>query len=130
LGHAEVHGVSRRRTGREPASHFAKWYAWSDAVAAGGQRVGGYPVAGFGKTLRGTDEMITDGPCAESKDLVTGDLIIDVPSIEVAVSIARDCPVFEFDGSVEVVPCSIVTKKPEDAISRPVSLDASRRRRA
>jgi len=43
--------------------------------------VGGYPVAGFGKTLRGTDEMITDGPCAEPKDLVTGDLIIDVPSI-------------------------------------------------
>ena len=43
-------------------------------------------------------------PYAELKDLVTGNLVIEVASIEVAAELALGCPIFAFDGSVEVRP--------------------------
>ncbi len=48
--------------------------------------------------------MVTDGPYAESKDLVTGSLVIGAVSLEDAVGVARTCPTYEFGGSVEVRP--------------------------
>ena len=48
--------------------------------------------------------MVTDGPYAESKDLVTGSLIVEAASLEDAIDVARTCPTYEFGGSVEVRP--------------------------
>jgi hypothetical protein len=48
--------------------------------------------------------VVADGPYAESKDLVTGSLIIAAASLEDAVEVARSCPTYEFGGSVEVRP--------------------------
>jgi hypothetical protein len=45
---------------------------------------------------------VTDGPYAESKDLVTGSLVIEAASLQEATELAMECPVFEFGGSVEV----------------------------
>jgi hypothetical protein len=54
--------------------------------------------------MRGRDRVVTDGPYAESKDLVTGSLVLQAASLDEAVQLARDCPVFDFGGSVEVRP--------------------------
>ena len=48
--------------------------------------------------------MVTDGPYAESKDLVTGSMIFEAASLEDAIDVARTCPTYEFGGSVEVRP--------------------------
>jgi hypothetical protein len=48
--------------------------------------------------------VVTDGPYAESKDLVTGSMIIEAASLEDAIEVARTCPTYEFEGSVEVRP--------------------------
>jgi len=88
----------------EMQAHLAKWYAWSDAIAAAGRRHGGQALAREGKTLRGRERLVTDGPYAESKDLVAGSLVISADSIDDAVATARDCPVFDYGGSVEVRP--------------------------
>jgi hypothetical protein len=48
--------------------------------------------------------VVTDGPYAESKDLVTGSMIIEADSLQDALDVARTCPTYEFDGSVEVRP--------------------------
>jgi hypothetical protein len=66
----------------------------------------GQPLDHAGKTVRGRDKVVTDGPYAESKDLVSGTLVIEAASLEEASELARDCPIFEFDGSVEVRPVS------------------------
>jgi hypothetical protein len=47
---------------------------------------------------------MTDGPFAESKDMITGSLLIEAKSLDEAAELARQCPVFEYDGSVEVRP--------------------------
>jgi hypothetical protein len=96
----------------ELQAHVAKWYTWSDELARQGRRnagtlcaVGGHgPVAHPGATVRGHDRLVTDGPYAESKDLVTGTLVIEAASLEDAIEVARTCPTYEFDGSVEVRP--------------------------
>ena len=85
-------------------AHLAKWYAWSDELRREGRRNAGTPLANGGKAVRGHERAVTDGPYAESKDLVTGAMVIYAASLDDAVDVARRCPTYEFDGSVEVRP--------------------------
>jgi hypothetical protein len=90
----------------EIQQHLAKWNAWTNALLASGKHSGGQPLEhpASGKTIRGRDRVVTDGPYAESKDLVSGTLIVEAASLAEAAEIAEGCPIFEFDGSVEVRP--------------------------
>jgi hypothetical protein len=85
-------------------AHVEKWYRWSDELARDGRRNVGTALDNTGKSVGGHERIVTDGPYAESKDLVTGALIIDAASLEDAVDVARQCPTYEFGGSVEVRP--------------------------
>lgn len=85
-------------------AHMKKWYTWRDQMARAGHEPAGQALENHGKTLRGRGQTITDGPFTESKDLVTGTMMITAGSLDEAVTLARDCPIFEFDGSVEVRP--------------------------
>ena len=97
----------------EIQQHLAKWNAWSNGLMAAGKLVGGQPLAHppTGKTVRGRDRVVTDGPYAESKDLVSGTLIVEAPSLEDAADLARGCPILELDGSVEVRPVLVPPSK-------------------
>ena len=86
----------------EMQAHIRKWYAWSDALAAKGYELHGQPLDRRGRTIRGRERVVTDGPYAETKDLVTGSMTITAGSLEEAVELAHDCPAFELGGSVEV----------------------------
>ena len=85
-------------------AHLQRWYAWSDELARQGRRNVGTPLDNGGKAVRGQELFVTDGPYAESKDLVTGAMLIDAVSLDDAVEVARGCPTYEFGGSVEVRP--------------------------
>lgn len=90
----------------EIQAHLARWNAWTNGLLAAGKLAGAQPLEHppSGKTLRGRDRVVTDGPYAESKDLVSGTLVVEAASLDDAAALARDCPIFEFDGSVEVRP--------------------------
>jgi hypothetical protein len=87
----------------ELQAHVEKWYRWSDELARQG-RAGdnGTALENSGATVRGHERIVTDGPYAESKDLVTGVIIVEAASLEDAIDVARACPIYEFGGSVEV----------------------------
>ena len=85
-------------------AHLQRWYDWSDELAREGRRNAGSPLDGAGRTVGGHGRVVTDGPYAESKDLVTGAMVIDAASLDDALAVARRCPTFEFGGSVEVRP--------------------------
>lgn len=87
----------------ELQAHVEKWYRWSEELARQGRRNAGTALDGPGATVRGR-ELVTDGPYAESKDLVTGSMVIEAASLEDAVEVARACPTYEYGGSVEVRP--------------------------
>jgi hypothetical protein len=47
---------------------------------------------------------VTDGPYAESKDLVLGFLVVQARDLDEAAQLALDCPIAREGGSVEVRP--------------------------
>jgi len=97
----------------ELQAHLARWNAWTDGLLASGRLAGAQPLAHppTGKTVRGRDRVVTDGPYAESKDLVSGTVVIEAASLDEAAELARGCPILEYDGSVEVRPVLDVAKK-------------------
>jgi hypothetical protein len=72
--------------------HLAKWNAWTNALLTAGRHAGGQPLEhpGTRKTIRGRARVVTDGPYAESKDLVSGTLVVEATSLQ---SGSRACPV-------------------------------------
>ena len=86
----------------ELQAHLAKWTVWMRELREAGHNPGGQPLRREGKSLRGRDTVVTDGPFAEAKDLVTGTLVVEAKDLDAAVELARACPVLEIDGSVEV----------------------------
>ena len=88
----------------ELQAHVEKWYRWSDELARQGRHNTGTALANPGVVVRGRERVVTDGPYAESKDLVTGSMIFEATSLEDALEVARECPTYEFGGSVEVRP--------------------------
>jgi hypothetical protein len=82
--------------------HLKLWTSWTGELAKTGHLQGGNPVLPGGRTIRGKSKAVTDGPYAELKDLVTGNLVIESTSLDAATELAKGCPIFLFDGSVEV----------------------------
>ncbi|MFO0697358.1 MAG: YciI family protein [Polyangiales bacterium] len=97
---------SERISPTELEAHLAKWSAWTNGLLASGRLVGAQALSHppTGKTVRGKGKVVTDGPYAESKDLVSGTLVVEATSLDEAAALARDCPILEHDGSVEVRP--------------------------
>ena len=93
----------------EIGAHLAKWTAWVDGLTKGGHTESHFPpLENGGKTLRGSSKTVTEGPYAEAKDLVSGFVIISAASLDAAVELARGCPIYEYDGSVEVRPFMVM----------------------
>ena len=83
-------------------AQMQKWMAWIERLRTQGTYVSGEPLERVGKVLRSPNKVITDGPFAEGKEVVGGYFIIRAEGLNQASDIAKDCPIFESGGSVEV----------------------------
>ena len=81
--------------------HMQKWLAWVDELKSKNIYVSGEPLLPEGKTVTGKKAVVTDGPFAESKEIIGGFFIIKAASIEEAAEIAKDSPDLPLDGAVE-----------------------------
>lgn len=82
-----------------------KWVAWmKDLGQRGHIKDPGNPLEPTGKLIKGNQKTVTDGPYAETKDIVGGYMVIEARDIDHAVEISNGCPIFEVGGSVEVRP--------------------------
>ncbi len=79
-----------------------QWMDWMGGIAAQGKLVApGNPLKGEGKVLR-ANNVITDGPYTEVKELVGGYTIINADDLDEAVTLANGCPILNEGGNVEV----------------------------
>ena len=99
------------RGGRRPESPaegeqvMQKWVGWlADLETKGHIKDRGQPLDHDGKVVRGKQRSITDGPYAESKDVVGGYTLIQAKDLAQATELAGGCPIFEHGGLVEVRP--------------------------
>ena len=82
-----------------------RWMSWlKDLTEKGHIKDRGQPLERAGKLVAGKHKTVTDGPFAEAKDVVGGYTLIEASNLEQAVELSKDCPIFEFDGAVEVRP--------------------------
>ena len=95
-------------SGRSPEraqQMMQKWMAWfKDLAEKGHIKDRGQPLERAGKLVAGKHKTVTDGPFAEAKDVVGGYTLIEASNLEQAVELSKGCPIFEFDGAVEVRP--------------------------
>ena len=83
-------------------AHMQKWGEWMQKLTKEGHILGGDPLHPNGKTITGTKKVVTDGPFAESKEVVGGYLLVNANDLNQATEIAKGCPILEVEGSVEV----------------------------
>ncbi len=81
---------------------MTKWQTWLGKLENEKRIVGGQRLVPGGKVLTGPKKNAVDGPFSEGKEVIGGFQIIRAKSLDDAVETARECPVFEFGGSVEI----------------------------
>ena len=86
----------------EMQNHMQKWFQWVEELKAKNIYVAGEALTRNGKTLSGTKAVLTDGPFAESKEIVGGFFVVKAASLDDAVEIAKAYPDFAYNGRVEV----------------------------
>jgi hypothetical protein len=101
---------SRMRPADAPDSpdsqaQFAAWGDVTQRMGEAGVMVAGDPLQGpeTATTVRGDDAVVTDGPFAETKEILLGYYLLDVPDLDEALRWARQLPNLSY-GSVEVRP--------------------------
>lgn len=85
-------------------AHMQKWFAWVEKLQKQGRYVSGEALEPSGKFVSGKNKVVTDGPFAESKELVGGYFIVQAKDISEAVKLCDDYPDFIFNGKVQVRP--------------------------
>lgn len=85
--------------------NLKKWMDWKDTLEKNGHvKQFGERLDGTGKVVKGTAKSVTDGPYVEVKDFVQGYLLVEANDLNQAVELAKDCPILERDGTVEIRP--------------------------
>lgn len=82
-----------------------RWMAWMKELGEKGHlKDRGNPLERTGKVVKGKQKTVTDGPYAETKDIVGGYMLIEAKDLSHAVELSKGCPIFEVGGMVEVRP--------------------------
>ena len=99
-------GADRGGSPDEMQRRMQKWITWMKELAAQGHlKDQGHPLERSGKTVRGRQRSVTDGPFAEAKDAIGGYTLVQARDLDAAVEISKGCPIFDAEtGSVEVRP--------------------------
>jgi len=79
--------------------------AWIDRLTAQGKAKPGHALERKGATVFGNNgRLVSDGPFAESKEVIGGYLLLNVETIEEAIAIAKSSPTLAYGTSIEVRP--------------------------
>lgn len=91
----------------EQAAEMQEWFAYTEALSSAGALVAGEPLQGSDTAttvrVRNGDVVTTDGPFAETKEILGGFYMIDVADLDAALDWAAKIPLAPY-GSVEVRP--------------------------
>ena len=92
-------------TPEQAQKNMQRWMAWMKELDAKGHlKDRGQPLEQSGKLVRGPQKTVTDGPFAETKDVIGGFSIVEARDIDEAVNLSHGCPILQNGGAVEVRP--------------------------
>ena len=79
-----------------------QWRDWMGGMAAQNKLSNPGNRLGFEGAVVRKNNMVTDGPYAEIKEMISGYIIVKTDTLEEAIELAKGCPVFNAGGCVEV----------------------------
>lgn len=79
-----------------------QWRSWIEGIAADGKLANPGNRLDFDGAVLKSATLITDGPYAETKEIISGFIVVQTETLAQAIEIAKGCPVFNAGGSVEV----------------------------
>lgn len=86
----------------EMQAELEKWNTWIGGIAAQGKFISSEALQPTGKIVTGSKRVVSDGPYVESKELVSGYLLLQADSEEEAIELSQGCPIYDHEGIVEV----------------------------
>lgn len=98
----EPDGRADDHTKEEIKAHRANWNKWFEKYSKAGNFLGGSALSLNGKIIKGRDATVINEIHKVDTEVVGGYLLIQANDLDKAVEIAREIPVFEFDGYLEV----------------------------
>ena len=102
------------------------WMAWFNGLMEARKAVAGNPLEPEGKVVSGKQgKVISDGPFAESKETIGGYFLLNVETLDEALTIAKQCPGLPYGIRVEVRPvaaqCALLEEKAGASTAEPAS---------
>lgn len=88
--------------------HMQKWMNWMQDLTQKGKFVSGQPLEAGGMTITGAKMDRVEGAFAEGKEKVGGYLVVKAADLNEAVLLSKECPIFEYNGIVEVRPIQLM----------------------
>jgi len=79
-----------------------QWRDWMGGIAAQNKLANPGNRLGIEGAVVRKGNVVTDGPYAEIKEMISGFIIVQTETLEEAIELAKGCPVFNAGGSVEV----------------------------
>src|SRR5262245_6834939 len=90
-------------TPEEIQAAMMKWKTWMEQLTKEGHYNGGSRLERNGAAvLKGHQKQLSDGPFTESKEVVGGYVSIKAGDKQEAIEVAKGCPIFNYDGIVEI----------------------------
>jgi hypothetical protein len=91
-----------QRSPEEMQANMKLWMDWIGGIAAQNKLVDrGNRLGSAGKVVK-QNNVITDGPYTEIKEIIGGYTLVKADSLDEATALASGCPVLHIGGSVEV----------------------------
>lgn len=88
-------------TEEESAKHMERWGAYMGKIASSGNLLGGMPLMQDGRLM--TARGVQNGTVpSKSDEMIGGWLHFKANDYDHAVDLAKDCPLFEYDGNIEI----------------------------
>ncbi len=81
-----------------------QWMAWFQRLKDEGVAVSGSPLERDGKVVSGKNGRVSDGPYAESKEMIGGYFLLRLDTMDEAVAVAQQCPGLPHGVQIEVRP--------------------------
>jgi hypothetical protein len=83
-------------------ARMGRWYTWIEDLKSQNLYLEGKPLLPNAKRVAGPDQLVTDGPFVETKDLIGGYFLFKANDMDHAISLTSDYPDFDLGGQVEV----------------------------
>src|SRR6185503_19203505 len=99
-----AHHAYNANESKEGMEIMQQWMNWMGGLQQKGILVAADPLLPTGKQVIGAGKRVAEGPYVQEGEQVGGYIIVNANDINEAIEIAKNCPVLNEEGKVEVRP--------------------------